>query len=352
MAFDPAGETSAEWAPFGRYRFTLPRFQLENHGSHSYLVCNVLLRSCDDCAREPVDVLNDLETITFPASVPRPQTPRAADRTDYPDEQQWNEGVSEALGAIREGRFDKVVLARRSVFAFDQPVDPLSLLARIVAPAAATYQFCFQPEPGAAFLGATPERLYGRRGRYIESEALASTRPRGADDAEDEALAAELRESDKDRREHAFVVKAIREALEGLCRNVYVSPDVSVLKLPGCQHLQCPLEGILREIPSDAAVINALHPSPAVGGAPRAEALDFIRAHESFDRGWYAGPAGWIGPDSGEFAVAIRSGLVHDNSLSLYSGAGIVDGSTPEGEWKEIDTKLSNALRALTGHDD
>jgi menaquinone-specific isochorismate synthase len=80
--------------------------------------------------------------------------------------------------------------------------------------------------------------------------------------------------------------------------------------------------------------------------------VDYIRAHEPFDRGWYAGPVGWVGPESGEFAVAIRSGLVHGNALSLYSGAGIVDGSTPDGEWSEIDTKLSNALSALTRHDD
>jgi menaquinone-specific isochorismate synthase len=98
--------------------------------------------------------------------------------------------------------------------------------------------------------------------------------------------------------------------------------------------------------------MTALHPSPAVGGVPPGKALEYIREHEPFDRGWYAGPVGWIGPNSSEFAVAIRSGLVHDNTLSLYSGAGIVDGSTPEDEWNEIDTKLSSALSALTGHNE
>jgi len=103
---------------------------------------------------------------------------------------------------------------------------------------------------------------------------------------------------------------------------------------------------------SDAALMQALHPSPAVGGVPTNKAIAYLREHEPFDRGWYAGPVGWVGPESGEFAVAIRSGLVRGNTLSLYSGAGIVDGSTPDGEWSEIETKLSNALSALTGNDD
>ena len=95
--------------------------------------------------------------------------------------------------------------------------------------------------------------------------------------------------------------------------------------------------------------MQALHPSP--GGRRSHKQGDHLE-HEPFDRGWYAGPVGWVGPESGEFAVAIRSGLVRGNTLSLYSGAGIVDGSTPDGEWSEIETKLSNALSALTGNDD
>lgn len=352
MAFDPSNRTSSEWAPFGTYRFVLPRFQLENHGTHSYLVCNILLRSGDDCDRVRGEALEGLDALVFPEDTSADAMPPPRQRVDIPDLAGWTAGVREALRGIGRGDIGKVVLARRSVFAFDAPMDPLALLARIVARTAATYQFYFEPEPGTAFLGATPERLYSRHGRHLESEAVASTRPRGATEAEDDALARELLTSDKDRREHAFVARAIREALDGLCRSVYAASEISVLKLPKCQHLICPLEGILRENISDAAVMQALHPSPAVGGVPTDKALACIREHEPFDRGWYAGPVGWAGPESGEFAVAIRSGLVHGNTLSLYSGAGIVNGSTPEGEWSEIETKLSNALGALTGHHD
>lgn len=352
MAFDPSRTPSADWKPFGAYRFVLPRFQLENHGAHSYLVCNVLLRTVTDCAREPEHVLDGLDALVFPRESAAVTLPVPGQRVDLPDAPGWAASVGRVLEAIRRGALDKVVLSRRSVFSFDEPLDPLALLTRIVARTTASYAFCFQPGAGAAFLGATPERLYSRHGGHVESEAVASTRPRGATDAEDAALARDLLASDKDRREHAFVVRAIEAALNRLCRSVYAGPDIAVLKLPHCQHLLCPLEGILNDGVSDAALMQALHPSPAVGGVPTNKAIAYLREHEPFDRGWYAGPVGWVGPESGEFAVAIRSGLVRGNTLSLYSGAGIVDGSTPDGEWSEIETKLSNALSALTGNDD
>jgi len=84
-----------------------------------------------------------------------------------------------------------------------------------------------------------------------------------------------------------------------------------------------------------------------VGGCPTDEALRRVEALEPFDRGWYAGPVGWVGPDAAEFAVAIRTGLVHNTTVSLYSGAGIVDGSSPEEEWDEIETKMANFLHVL-----
>ena len=70
--------------------------------------------------------------------------------------------------------------------------------------------------------------------------------------------------------------------------------------------------------------------------------MKLIRELEPFDRGWYAAPVGWVGLDSTEFAVAIRSGLVVDETLSLYTGAGIVPGSTPQEEWAEIENKMTS----------
>jgi menaquinone-specific isochorismate synthase len=89
-------------------------------------------------------------------------------------------------------------------------------------------------------------------------------------------------------------------------------------------------------------VLRALNPTPAVGGHPKKGALEEIRSIETFDRGWYAGPVGWIGADGAEFAVGIRSGLVRGRRLTLFSGAGIVEGSVPEAEWAEIEQKIGD----------
>ena len=86
--------------------------------------------------------------------------------------------------------------------------------------------------------------------------------------------------------------------------------------------------------------LSKLHPTPAVGGFPKYQALELIQQIEPFERGWYAAPVGWVGYDQAEFAVAIRSGLIDRNQLLLFAGAGIVRGSQSEEEWAEIETKI------------
>jgi menaquinone-specific isochorismate synthase len=114
------------------------------------------------------------------------------------------------------------------------------------------------------------------------------------------------------------------------------------MKLARGRHLRSKVHGTLREGVTDAVLLDALHPTPAVGGHPRDEALEEIRALETFDRGWYAGPVGWIGAEDSEFAVGIRSGLVRGGTLALFSGAGIVAGSVPDEEWAEIEQKIGD----------
>lgn len=134
---------------------------------------------------------------------------------------------------------------------------------------------------------------------------------------------------------------AVRKELARRCNAVHTDEDVSVLRLDRYQHLYAAIEGILDQFTTDAELLRGLHPTPAVGGVPTREALEWIAETEPFDRGWYAGPVGWVGCDSAEFAVAIRSAIVTGNTLSVYTGAGIVDGSVPADEWAELENKLT-----------
>ena len=157
----------------------------------------------------------------------------------------------------------------------------------------------------------------------------------------------ELKGSNKDRLEHDYVRVSIREQLEPLSRQFHMDRHPAVMKLASTLHLQSRARATLQPGVTCLDVLEALHPTPAVGGYPAQTALEAIRKREPFDRGWYAGPVGWIGRDAAEFAVAIRSGLVCRSSLALYSGAGIVYGSTPYAEWREIEHKIGTFMRVI-----
>ena len=335
--FDPLGQPDEEWAAFNAYRFVLPRFEL--HAGETMLVCNLVLpRDMDDASK----IVQEIEDLSLPEGASGALLPAPMFREDSPDFQGWRENLERALSAFSEGRLGKVVLARRAEFGFRRNLDPTLLLESLKAATPGCFHFYAEPESGTAFLGASPERLFRREGRSVESEAVAGTRPRGVSSMEDEGLRDDLLHSAKDLSEHTYVSKGIREALEPLCEELEMEDCVSEMKLARGRHLRSKVRGTLEDGVTDAALLDAMHPTPAVGGYPRSEALEQIHVLEPFDRGWYAGPVGWIGQEASEFAVGIRSGLVRGRTLALYSGAGIVAGSVPEEEWAEIEQKIGD----------
>jgi menaquinone-specific isochorismate synthase len=335
--FDPLGQPDEEWAAFNAYRFVLPRFEL--HAEETMLVCNLVLpRDMDDASK----IVQEIEDLSLPEGASGALLPAPMFREDSPDFQGWRENLERALSAFSEGRLGKVVLARRAEFGFCRNLDPTLLLESLKAATPGCFHFYAEPESGTAFLGASPERLFRREGRSVESEAVAGTRPRGVSSMEDEGLRDDLLHSAKDLSEHTYVSKGIREALEPLCEELEIEDCVSEMKLARGRHLRSKVRGTLEDGVTDAALLDAMHPTPAVGGHPRSEALEQIRTLEPFDRGWYAGPVGWIGQEASEFAVGIRSGLVRGRTLALFSGAGIVTGSVPDEEWAEIEQKIGD----------
>jgi menaquinone-specific isochorismate synthase len=353
----PDAETGLEapWAPFGTYHFVLPRFELHAQEETTALACNLVLPRDRDRADALAEQVCRLALPKDNQRVPPSSLATPLGRTDVPDRAGWTRMVRWALDAIDDRTLDKVVLARRVALDLGTALDPFRVLQHVQRATPGCFHFAVRPERGAAtFIGASPERLFRRAGTRVESEAVAGTRPRGDTPEADAALRDELMESPKERREHAFVQEAIRTQLEALCTDVDTPETPSDLALARGRHLHAPLTGTLRPGTTTLDLLDALHPTPAVGGVPTDEALAAIRAQEPFDRGWYAGPVGWIGADTAEFAVAIRSGLVQAERLALFSGAGIVDGSVPEQEWDEIEQKIGDfaSVLGLNGHAD
>lgn len=351
LRFHPGTPRTAWWQAFRDYRFVVPRFEVLRRHGRCFFACNLRPARYTTVEAALAETAEYLETLTFAPAAAPPLLPRIQSRRDCPDERQWRELVIETLGAFEETPLEKVVLARETHFAMDGPLDPAALLARLSASSVASFEFCFHPAPDRAFIGASPERLYKRTGTHIQSEAVAGTRPRGKSDAEDRVLAGMLLRSEKDQREHRFVLDMLRENLQRMCHCVNVEERASLLPLRHCQHLRTRVEGLLETADCDARILAVLHPTPAVGGTPRDLALRWIEEHEPFDRGIYASPVGWVGPDAAEFCVAIRSGLVLRNHLVVYNGAGILPGSDPGEEWDEIENKMANFLHVLGNTD-
>ena len=124
-----------------------------------------------------------------------------------------------------------------------------------------------------------------------------------------------------------------------------VTRKTTILKLNGIQHLFTPIDSQLSSEISLFEAVDALHPTPAVSGHPLKRANELRLKYESFDRGWFAGPIGWLDiSGSGEFRVALRSGLINEKGSTLFAGAGVVNGSDPERELIETDMKLKAML--------
>ncbi len=342
MRFYVGGLKEDAWNEFKAYRFILPRFEVVTRNGTTIFACNMLTNE-------------DLETVksafalvVFPETDPELQVPLPVARHDRPDKERWHANIEAALNSFERGEYEKVVMARRATFEFEEPLDAAVLLNLLKRNTSQSFHFLFQPNPSTAFLGASPERLYRRDGVLIRTEAIAGSRGRGTSPEEDEALSSELLASEKDRREQQYVVKGIQQSLTHLCSLLTTDEAPVLLKLTRSQHLITKFRGRLRKGVKDSDLLESLHPTPAVGGYPSKKALQEIARLEPFDRGWYAGPLGWIAKDAAQFVVGIRSGLTEGRQLHLFSGAGIVDGSGPEDEWDEIETKISDFVALFT----
>ena len=266
---------------------------------------------------------------------------------EWPTSDHWRHLVGRMAGAVGRGRIDKVVLARRVDLSSSVELDIGGALRRLSASAPESAVFAFR-RGSRTFLGATPERLVRTEGRDYRTAAIAGSIRRGADPAEDAGLRAELLASEKEREEHAVVVRTIRRQLAPISERIDVAGEPGVLVLRHVQHLVTTIEGTLKGDDGLLSLADRLHPTPAVGGEPRELALAMIDEHEGFDRGWYAGPVGWLsaGGDS-ELMVALRCGMVEGTRASLFAGCGIVADSDPDREWEESRIKMRAVAAAL-----
>jgi len=353
FSFDPLRPATPLWEGYPDGLLVLPRYVLTSADGAAWLTLNAVIEpdSTFYAEAELVSRIYDLFDGDPLAAMLAPAG-RIRRSEDVMPAEQWQAIVGQVEQNLRRGELGKVVLARQVHVEGQDLFDPAVVLARLRADYADCFIFAVA-RSDRCFLGASPERLVRLRDGAVRATCLAGSIARGATPEQDQRLGAELMASAKDRAEHEFVVRAICDALADVCGEQLSAGPLSLMKLRNVQHLFTPIVGRVAGGRGILDLVARLHPTPAMGGVPREPALEIIRRFEDMARGWYAAPVGWMDArGEGEFAVAIRSALLHGAEASLFAGCGIVAGSDPDREYAESCLKLRPMLAALGGGKD
>ncbi|WP_373526728.1 isochorismate synthase MenF [Nostoc sp.] len=334
--------------PFPSATVFLPRWQVAVKNQRCILVTNTMITANVNIQRLLENVQNKIEfiqsleyyypDINFPANFYKKSITNAA---------KFKSSVASALEKIRSSHLSKIVIADILDVKSNNNFDLIKSLNNLRRIHPNCYIFSTSNGKGQNFIGASPERLISINNQQLITDALAGSAPRGKTPAEDAANANRLLNSEKEKHEHSLVLDFITERLSqlGLFPQI-LAPRLR--QLSNIQHLWTPISAVVPSNIHPLKIVGQLHPTPAVAGAARDVACAEIRHYESFERGLYAAPLGWIDSQGNcEFIVGIRSALIDGDRARLYAGAGIVAGSDPDREFAEVQLKLQALLKAL-----
>lgn len=333
--FNKKEPLSSEWSKFNNLERLIPLWSIERNDDKYSFVINL--------SAENLDTANELLDTLSIGNVSLSQLNRLKynDINELITLDKWRNSVNSALNDIKQKKYEKIVLARRKTLTLSEGQNTAAFFAELCIRNINTYNFYLQVDENNIFFGNSPEKLFKTDGKHFETEALAGS----FSDSEEV--------DEKIISENHLVVRYLKERLPQILK-----PDFSVdesknncKKLNYINHLQIAFHGTLSKPISGIQDINSiadlLMPTPAVNGYPKEATIELIPKFEGFARGAYAGAVACIFANKAEFCVPLRSALMHNNNLHLYAGAGIVSGSVPDEEWKEIDNKFQNFTNFL-----
>lgn len=347
------------WAPYHGYTFVLPAVEIFCDSSRNvFLAINFYPPTG---VGHILQLLSSISPPSISSSSLQLRVPRARYFVPLTDFDTWNDTMSQILHEIALQKYEKIVLARQKQYIFHSACipEPLQILSALInqnifSPSfkhaekndqTQPYYFCLQMDHNKAFLSCTPERLFMYDGKTVLTEALAGTVRRAPIHEEKDIL--ETLFNKKNLKEHQFVVDYITDAMSR-CGFESVTDGPHVRKLSRLLHISTKINAEKSKNAEEKGIktpvfqlLSELHPTPAVCGVPLKETLSGIEKLEGFDRGFFAGPFGWISSSGAEFCVAIRSANIFDQYLTAYAGCGIVNGSESLSEWEETELKLS-----------
>jgi menaquinone-specific isochorismate synthase len=354
FAFAPDGGATRHWQSFAPASLVVPEVSLSRRTGHGVSDVRLTLSSLV----RPDDVPDQLqERIVGRAArlreAPLPLLdPAPAGRfeiTGAMPPEHYEAAVERAVGLIRDGRLEKIVLAREVQVHAPGAHDPAAVFAVLRDAFPGCFCFCVGRDD-STLVAASPELLIRREGLRASTLALAGSIRRSADPAVDDHLGEQLLRSDKDREEQAIVGRRIERTLRPHSVWVASAPEPSLVRVANIQHLGTPIRAQLARSIDAVELAGLMHPTPAVGGEPWEVAASLVPALEGLDRGWYAGPVGWTDVNGdGEFCVALRCALLAGAVARCYAGVGVVGDSDPAAELAETEIKLAALLPVLAG---
>ncbi len=275
------------------------------------------------------------------------ETHSISQENDSLDKSTWENNVLEAIQTLQKGSLKKIVLARHVTLTMSKKPVASAIIAKLRARFTDSAVFVLFHH-GSLFAGASPERLVTVNQNNVDVDCLAGTASRSHSPEVDQRLGEQLLHSPKNREEHQMVVDGIREELAHVVRNLHIPDEPRLKKLSNVQHLYTPVTAQLLPTWDALSLLAKLHPTPAVAGLPKDKAVDYLIEHESWQRGFYAAPIGFIDASGNlDCYVALRSALIEGKKAVLFAGAGITKDSDPEMEYIETEWKMNPMREAL-----
>lgn len=260
------------------------------------------------------------------------------------EKKKWTHDINYIKDLISDNEIDKLVLSRKIEIVLAEKPTSFQIIKSLIEKQKNSFLFLFK-NGSETFFGASPELLFTIKNKTLFTEALAGTAPISDNIEENKNLESILLSSEKEINEHKTVVDHIESVLNNFCSEVELSNDVGVKKFNTIQHIWTPIIGKLQSNYSIFQIVEKLFPTPAVCGAPKESALNYIKKIEEHKRGLYSGIVGWFNLNYNcEFSVAIRSGVISDKKLYAFAGCGIVEASKPETEFAETNLKFNTLL--------
>lgn len=350
FSFDPKSTKNLEWNKFPSAYFVVPSFQLISKDGQTSISINLI--TLKENAVDEFEALRiERDRLIHVAQMNEfgvPDKPVLASLEEV-NKEQYMDAVQEVTAQIQNGEAEKVVIARSVQLNFEEEVSSTAAMYHISNEQQESYHFGLQ-NGRQLFFGATPERLIEIADGRAYSACVAGSSKRGKTVEADQALGEALLADNKNREEHQYVVHMISKVFEAFGTDIKMPNGPKLMKIRDIQHLFTPIEANVEEHIDIFRFVEALHPTPALGGLPTNKSMEIIRDEERMDRGYYAAPIGWTDTaGNGEFAVAIRSALLDKKRAHLYAGGGIVADSEVEKEYEETWVKFRPVLRALGG---